>query len=55
MSGDQRIDAYIARQPEFARPILRHLREAVHAACPECEEKLKWSAPPSCTKASNWR
>jgi uncharacterized protein YdeI (YjbR/CyaY-like superfamily) len=45
MSRDPRIDAYIARQRDFARPILEHLREAVHAACREAEETLKWSAP----------
>ena len=45
MNTDPRIDAYIARQADFARPILEHLRAAVHAACPECEETLKWSAP----------
>jgi uncharacterized protein YdeI (YjbR/CyaY-like superfamily) len=42
---DPRIDAYIGRQADFARPILEHLRAAVHAACPECEETLKWSMP----------
>jgi uncharacterized protein YdeI (YjbR/CyaY-like superfamily) len=42
---DARIDAYIAKSPEFARPILTHLREVVHAACPDVEEALKWSAP----------
>lgn len=45
MSTDPRIDAYIARQADFARPILEHLRKSVHAACPEAEETLKWSAP----------
>ncbi|HEX6375901.1 MAG TPA: YdeI/OmpD-associated family protein [Allosphingosinicella sp.] len=45
MSRDPRIDAYIARQADFARPILEHLRAAVHAACPEAEETLKWSMP----------
>jgi uncharacterized protein YdeI (YjbR/CyaY-like superfamily) len=45
MPSDPRIDAYIARQAEFARPILEHLRSAVHAACPEAEETLKWSMP----------
>ena len=45
MKTDPRIDAYIDRQAEFAKPILRHLREAVHAACPDCEETLKWSSP----------
>ena len=42
---DPRIDAYIARQAEFARPILDHLRAAIHAACPEAEETLKWGMP----------
>jgi uncharacterized protein YdeI (YjbR/CyaY-like superfamily) len=45
MKTDPRIDAYIARQADFARPILRYLREMVHEACPECEETLKWSSP----------
>jgi len=45
MSTDPRIDAYIARQADFARPILEHLRSAVHSACPEAEETLKWSMP----------
>jgi uncharacterized protein YdeI (YjbR/CyaY-like superfamily) len=45
MSTDARIDAYIARQADFARPILEHLRSAVHSACPEAEETLKWSMP----------
>ncbi len=45
MKHDPRIDAYIARKPDFARPILEQIRAAVHAACPEAEETLKWSAP----------
>jgi uncharacterized protein YdeI (YjbR/CyaY-like superfamily) len=45
MSRDERVDAYIAKQADFARPILGHLREAVHAACPECEEAIKWGMP----------
>ncbi len=45
MKTDPRIQAYIDRQAEFAKPILRHLREVVHAACPDCEETLKWSMP----------
>jgi uncharacterized protein YdeI (YjbR/CyaY-like superfamily) len=45
MKRDERIDAYIAKQAGFARPILDHLRAAVHDACPESEETLKWSAP----------
>jgi len=42
---DERIDAYISRQRDFARPILEHLRETVHLACPEAEETLKWGSP----------
>jgi uncharacterized protein YdeI (YjbR/CyaY-like superfamily) len=42
---DPRVDAYIARSAEFARPILTHLREIVHAECPDVEETLKWNAP----------
>ncbi len=42
---DPRIDDYIARSPDFAQPILAHLRALVHAACPEVEETMKWSMP----------
>ena len=45
MPSDPRIDAYIERQADFARPILRHIRERVHAACPEVVETVKWSRP----------
>ena len=44
-STDPRIDAYIDGKPAFAGPILRHLRAAVHRACPEVEETLRWSMP----------
>jgi uncharacterized protein YdeI (YjbR/CyaY-like superfamily) len=42
---DPRIDAYIAKSAEFARPILTHLRGVVHAACPGVNETVKWSSP----------
>lgn len=42
---DPRIDAYIAKAAEFAKPILDELRLRVHAACPEAEEAVKWGAP----------
>ena len=45
MSRDPRIDAYIAKAAPFARPILEHVRERVHAAVPDAEETIKWSAP----------
>jgi len=42
---DKRVDAYIAKQADFAQPILLHLREVVHDACPGVVETLKWSSP----------
>ncbi len=45
MSRDPRIDAYIAKKAPFAKPILEHVRERVHAVVPKVEETLKWSAP----------
>lgn len=44
-SLDKRIDAYIDKSPDFAKPILEHLRAVVHEACPEVEETMKWSFP----------
>ncbi len=44
-SSDPRIDAYVAKAADFAKPVLRHLRELVHEACPDVEETLKWSSP----------
>jgi len=45
LTFDPRIDAYIAKSAPFAQPILEHLREIVHEACPDVEETLKWSMP----------
>jgi uncharacterized protein YdeI (YjbR/CyaY-like superfamily) len=42
---DPRIDAYIAKSADFAKPILKHLRKVVHAGCPDVQETLKWSMP----------
>jgi uncharacterized protein YdeI (YjbR/CyaY-like superfamily) len=42
---DPRVDAYIAKAADFAKPILNQLRETVHDACPDCEEAMKWSSP----------
>jgi uncharacterized protein YdeI (YjbR/CyaY-like superfamily) len=45
MKTDPRSDAYIESRQAFAQPILRRIRAAVHAACPDVEETLKWSMP----------
>ena len=42
---DSRVDAYIANAPEFARPILEHLRKIVHNGCPDVSEAIKWGTP----------
>lgn len=45
MNRDPRVDAYIAHAQPFARPILEHVRNRVHALLPDAEETTKWSAP----------
>ena len=42
---DKRVDEYIEKSAEFARPILKHLRQIIHNACPEAEETMKWKFP----------
>jgi uncharacterized protein YdeI (YjbR/CyaY-like superfamily) len=42
---DKRIDAYIAKAPDYAKPILTKVRAMMHDAAPECEETLKWNHP----------
>jgi len=39
------VDTYIAKSAEFANPILNKIRILVHGACPDVEEKIKWSFP----------
>lgn len=42
---DPRVDAYIEKSHDFAKPILRHIRALVHEACPALTETMKWSFP----------
>jgi uncharacterized protein YdeI (YjbR/CyaY-like superfamily) len=42
---DPRVDAYIAKSADFAKPILAEIRAIVHDACPSVEETMKWSFP----------
>jgi uncharacterized protein YdeI (YjbR/CyaY-like superfamily) len=42
---DPRVDAYIAKSNDFAKPILIRIREMVHAACPDVVETIKWRSP----------
>jgi uncharacterized protein YdeI (YjbR/CyaY-like superfamily) len=40
-----KVDAYCAKAQPFAQPILAHLRDLIHKACPDVEETIKWSRP----------
>jgi len=42
---DPRVDAYLAKAAPFARPILEHFREVVHASCPDVAETIRWGFP----------
>ncbi len=42
---DKRVDAYIAKAQDFAKPILVELRARMHATCPELVETIKWGMP----------
>ncbi len=42
---DPRVDAYIDKSAAFAQPILTHLRQLVHKACPDAVETIKWGMP----------
>ena len=45
MKRNPAVDAYIAKSAAFAKPILKHIRQVVHAAVPAVEEEMKWSTP----------
>ena len=55
---DPRIDAYIEKAADFAKPILLHIRQLVHGAAPQITETVKWGMPffdykgPVCQMAS---
>jgi uncharacterized protein YdeI (YjbR/CyaY-like superfamily) len=42
---DSRVDAYIAKSAPFAKPILQHIRQLVHATSPLLTESIKWGFP----------
>ena len=44
-SKDKRIDEYVSRSQDFAKPILKYLRNVVHKACPDVQETIKWGCP----------
>jgi hypothetical protein len=44
-ANDPRVDAYIAKAADFAKPVLNRVRKLVHETCPNVEETLKWGGP----------
>jgi len=42
---DPRVDAYIEKSADFAKPIMTHLRKVIHKASPKITENIKWSMP----------
>ena len=42
---DPRVDAYIEKSADFAKPILNHIRELFHSAFTDVEETMKWGFP----------
>jgi uncharacterized protein YdeI (YjbR/CyaY-like superfamily) len=42
---DARVDAYIAKANDFAKPILTRIRAAVHKGHPAVTETIKWGVP----------
>ena len=53
MGKDPRVDDYIEKAADFARPILTHLRDLAHRALPEAEEAIKWGMPHFLVKGKN--
>ena len=45
MPHDDRVSAYIERTLPFAQPILRHVRDLVHAQFADAAETIKWGMP----------
>ncbi len=42
---DPRVDTYISKSQDFAKPILEYFRGLVHKVCPDVEETIKWGVP----------
>lgn len=40
-----KVDEYIEKSQDFAKPILHYIREIVHEICPDTEEAIKWKFP----------
>lgn len=45
MPKNPKVDAYIEKSGDFARPILEKIRALYHKAYPKIEEEIKWGVP----------
>jgi len=42
---DPRVEGFIEYAPDYAQPILKHLRALIHETSPLIMETIKWSCP----------
>lgn len=42
---NKKVDEYIFKMADFAKPILTHLRQIIFETCPDVEEDIKWGIP----------
>src|ERR1700754_1607772 len=42
---NSKVDEYVAKSADFAKPILAHWRQLIHDNCPIVEEAIKWDFP----------
>lgn len=42
---DLKVDEYIAKAADFAKPVLEHWRQLIHDNCPDAVEAIKWGFP----------
>lgn len=42
---NSKVDEYIAKSEEFAKPILEYLRQIIDETCPDATEDIKWGTP----------
>ncbi|WP_346237866.1 YdeI/OmpD-associated family protein [Niabella insulamsoli] len=45
MNHNPKVDEYIAKAADFAKPVLMHLRGVIHKAAPQITESIKWGMP----------
>ncbi len=45
MKRDPKVTRYIEMRAPFARPVLKQLRNVIHAGSPKLEESMRWGMP----------